>query len=60
MDPTSLELNEEDLLNNIKNLIDVWNELDKLVKSGYDGAFIGEEIRPLMEAYIKAKWRKNE
>lgn len=51
---------ELEYLENIKNLIDVWNELDILVKSGYDGAFMGEEIRPLMQAYIKAKWRKDE
>jgi hypothetical protein len=54
------ELNEEDLLANIKNLIDVWNELDILVKSGYDGAFMGEDIRPLMKAYRKAKWKLDE
>ena len=50
-------LDEEELITNIKNLIDVWEELDKLIKTGYDGPFMGEDIQPLMEAYKKAKWR---
>ena len=54
-----IELTEEVLLEKIAALKEVYEELDSLVKSGYDGPFIGEEISPLMKAYFKAKWGKN-
>lgn len=50
------EEEQEFYLNKIDNLIKLYKEVDALVKSGYDGPFIGEEIRPLMQAYFKAKW----
>ena len=52
-------MSEEELLEKIKALKELYEELDSLVKSGYDGSFIGEEIRPLMKAYFKAKWGTN-
>ena len=53
------EEEEQYLFDKIVALKHVFEELDNLVKSGYDGPFIGEEIRPLMEAYFKAKWSNN-
>jgi hypothetical protein len=50
------EEEEQFLFDKIVALKHLFEELDSLVKSGYDGPFIGEEIRPLMEAYFKAKW----
>ena len=55
----TLEQEEEFYLKRISALIHLYKEVDSLVKSGYDGPFIGEEIRPLMEAYFKAKWSKD-
>ena len=52
------EEEEQILLDKIAALKDLYEEVDSLVKSGYDGPFIGEEIRPLMQAYLKAKWSK--
>jgi hypothetical protein len=50
------EEEEQYLFDKIVALKHLYEEVDNLVKSGYDGPFIGEEIRPLMEAYFKAKW----
>jgi hypothetical protein len=50
------EEEEQFLFDKIVALKRLYEEVDNLVKSGYDGPFIGEEIRPLMEAYFKAKW----
>ena len=52
------DMTEEELLEKVKAIKEVFDELDSLVKSGYDGPFIGEEISPLMKAYFKAKWGK--
>jgi len=54
------EQEEQLYLERISALIDLYKEFDSLVKSGYDGPFIGEEIRPLMQAYFKAKWGDND
>ena len=53
------EEEENYYLEKIKALKEVYDELDSLVKMGYDGPFIGEEISPLMKAYFKAKWGKD-
>ena len=53
------EQEEQYYLDRVAALIELYKEVDSLVKSGYDGPFIGEEIRPLMEAYFKAKWSNN-
>lgn len=53
------EQEEQYYLDRVAALIELYKEVDSLVKSGYDGPFIGEEIRSLMEAYIKAKWSNN-
>lgn len=52
------EQEEQFYLDKISALIDLYKEVDSLVKSGYDGPFIGEEIHPVMQAYFKAKWNK--
>lgn len=54
------EEEEQFYLDKISTLIDLYKEVDSLVKSGYDGPFLGEEIRPLMQAYFKAKWGKKD
>ena len=50
------EEEEQYLFDKVVALKHLYEEVDNLVKSGYDGPFIGEEIRPLMQAYHKAKW----
>jgi len=50
------EEEEQFYLDKIAALKHLYEEVDSLVKSGYDGPFLGEEIRPLMEAYFKVKW----
>jgi hypothetical protein len=54
------EQQEQLYLDKISALIDLYKEVDSLVKSGYDGPFMGEDIRPLMQAYFKAKWGKKD
>ena len=50
------EQEEQLYLDKIAALKELYEEVDSLVKSGYDGPFMGEEIRSLMKAYRKAKW----
>jgi hypothetical protein len=50
------EEEEQYLFDKVVALKHLFEEVDSLVKSGYDGPFVGEEIRPLMQAYFKAKW----
>lgn len=39
----------------------IFEEVDELVKSGYDGQFIGEEVRGIFYAIKEYKqWRKDE
>ena len=54
------EEEEQFYLDKISALIDLYKEVDSLIKSGYDGPFMGEDIRPLMQAYFKAKWGKKD
>jgi hypothetical protein len=53
-------MTEEELYNKIAALKELYDALDSLIKSGYDGPFMGEDIRPLMLAYNKVKWGKQD
>jgi hypothetical protein len=53
-------MTEEELYNKIAALKELYDALDGLIKSGYDGPFMGEDIRPLMLAYNKVKWGKQD
>lgn len=61
-----MDLEEEKLYNTIKNfkegydkLYVIYEELDDLVKMGYDGPFMGEEIHGLMHSLQEFKRWKN-
>ena len=42
-------------------LLNIMKELDSLVKMGYDGPFMGEDIRPLTTALMEYKtWEKQQ
>jgi len=53
-------MTEEELYNKIAALKELYDALDSLIKSGYDGPFMGDDIRPLMLAYNKVKWGKQD
>ena len=52
------EQEEQYYLEKIKLLKELYEEVDNLLGRGYDGPMIGEEIAPLMRAYIKVKFQK--
>jgi len=54
------EEEEQLYLDKIAALKHLYEEVDNLVKSGYDGPFIGEEISPLLKAYLKVKYNNKE
>ena len=42
-------------------LMVIFEEVDELVKTGYDGSFMGEEVRGIFHAVNEyKKWRKND
>ncbi len=53
-------MTEEELYDKIAALKELYDALDSLIKSGYNGPFMGEDIRPLMLAYNKVKWGKQD
>ena len=61
-------MTEQELFNKIKNmkrenelLMVIFEEVDDLVKMGYDGPFMGEEVRGIFYAINEyKKWRADE
>lgn len=61
-------MNEEELYKKIVSLKKehellyvIFEEVDDLVKMGYDGPFMGEEVRGIFHAVNEyKKWKKNE
>jgi hypothetical protein len=52
------EQEEKYYLEKIALLKELYEEVDNLLGRGYDGPMMGEEIAPLMKAYIKVKFQK--
>jgi hypothetical protein len=46
---------EDELYEKIKLIKEVYDQLDSLIKSGYEGKITSKKARPLMDAYKKAK-----
>lgn len=46
---------EEALLSHLQALKTLYTEVQRLVRSRYDGPFIGEEVRGVIGAYIAAE-----
>ncbi len=46
---------EQALLDHLTALKTLYLEVQSLVRSGYDGPFIGEEVRGVISAYITAE-----
>lgn len=46
---------EEALLAHVAALKTLYEEVQSLVRSGYDGPFMGEEVRSVISAYIAAE-----
>lgn len=51
----SAPVTEEALLAHLAALKELYMEVQQLVRSGYDGPFLGEEVRGVISAYLAAE-----
>jgi hypothetical protein len=52
-------MTEDKYLEHIKDLKELYDEVLSLIRSGYDGPFMGEEVRGVISACMKAERSKN-